>query len=58
VAMFHFLRVWWLTQCKIRWIPDARSYDRTILELAATLGALLDTGLTVEHEENVSPHGR
>ena len=40
--LFYFLGVWWLTQCKKQWIPDARSYDRAIVELAGKLRKVLE----------------
>jgi len=41
VGIFHFLGVWWATQCQTRWIPDARSYDNAVAGLADRLGKVL-----------------
>ena len=42
VGVFCFLSVWWLTQCKARWIPDGRSYDMAIVNLEEKLRNVLD----------------
>lgn len=41
VAMWYFLGINWLTQCKKRWIPSAISYDGKIVEFAAEMAKLL-----------------